>query len=133
MNTWPAKVGHAARRAECGVELALGLVPGMAASGIESDLGGSEPHIETEVRARRRAATSPHIDHRQRARAATANMVYRPKYRDQRAHHCTNSSLPAFHLRCQLHRKRPRLALPQILLRPRTPSLHTTDVQIPHP
>jgi hypothetical protein len=41
--------------------------------------------------------------------------------------------IPAFHLRRQLPRTRPRLALPQILLRPRTPSLHATHVEIPHP
>lgn len=41
--------------------------------------------------------------------------------------------LPAFHLRRQLPRRRPRLSLTEILLRPRPQSLHATDVQIPHP
>ena len=45
----------------------------------------------------------------------------------------TTTALPAFHLRRQLCRRRPRHALPQIILRPGTPSLHTAHVEIPHP
>jgi hypothetical protein len=137
LDTWPAKskVGYAARRADCGVEMALGLFPGMDGGLRRKPRSPTEvkPHIETEHRSKAPRVhdkqhhltlpppTNPPT-HRKNGNSLTLPLSSPP----------TNTQ-PALHLRHQLPRIRPRHPLPQILLRPGPPSLHFTHVEIPHP